>query len=237
MLIAAGGIVSFLKCIYFLASHVLGTHSFPQPLTPEEEAYHIELCTQGSEESKNILIEHNLRLVAHIVKKYANTGKEVDDLISIGTIGLIKAISTFKPEKKTRLATYAARCIENEILMTIRADKKTRGEISLQDPIGIDKEGNEISLLDVLGSETDSVLDEVELKLQIRKLYEKMQSVLKQREKMVLEMRYGLINGKNKTQREIAQILGISRSYVSRIEKKAIMKLGKEFNSDGFGIS
>ncbi|MGI6373156.1 MAG: RNA polymerase sporulation sigma factor SigK [Caldicoprobacterales bacterium] len=236
MFIAAGGIVSFLKCIYFLASHVLGTHSFPQPLTPEEEAYHIRLCTQGSEESKNILIEHNLRLVAHIVKKYANTGKEVDDLISIGTIGLIKAISTFDPDKKTRLATYAARCIENEILMTIRADKKIRGEISLQDPIGVDKEGNEISLLDVLGSETDSVLDEVDLKLQIRKLYDKMQSVLKQREKMVLEMRYGLINGKNKTQREIAQILGISRSYVSRIEKKAIMKLGKEFNSDGFGI-
>jgi RNA polymerase sporulation-specific sigma factor len=236
MFIAAGGIVSFLKCIYFLASHVLGTHSFPQPLTPEEEAYHIRLCTQGSEESKNILIEHNLRLVAHIVKKYANTGKEVDDLISIGTIGLIKAISTFDPDKKTRLATYAARCIENEILMTIRADKKIRGEISLQDPIGVDKEGNEISLLDVLGSETDSVLDEVDLKLQIRKLYDKMQSVLKQREKMVLEMRYGLINGKNKTQREIAQILGISRSYVSRIEKKAIMKLGKEFNNDGFGI-
>ncbi|HHZ12727.1 MAG TPA: RNA polymerase sporulation sigma factor SigK [Clostridiales bacterium] len=236
MFIAAGGIVSFLKCIYFLSSHVLGTHSFPQPLTPEEEAYHIRLCTQGSEESKNILIEHNLRLVAHIVKKYANTGKEVDDLISIGTIGLIKAISTFDPDKKTRLATYAARCIENEILMTIRADKKIRGEISLQDPIGVDKEGNEISLLDVLGSETDSVLDEVDLKLQIRKLYDKMQSVLKQREKMVLEMRYGLINGKNKTQREIAQILGISRSYVSRIEKKAIMKLGKEFNSDGFGI-
>ena len=175
MFIAAGGIVSFLKCIYFLASHVLGTHSFPQPLTPEEEAYHIRLCTQGSEESKNILIEHNLRLVAHIVKKYANTGKEVDDLISIGTIGLIKAISTFDPDKKTRLATYAARCIENEILMTIRADKKIRGEISLQDPIGVDKEGNEISLLDVLGSETDSVLDEVDLKLQNRKLYDKMQ--------------------------------------------------------------
>ncbi|HZJ57990.1 MAG TPA: RNA polymerase sporulation sigma factor SigK [Clostridia bacterium] len=236
MLIAAGGIVSFLKCIYFLASHVLGTHSFPQPLGPEEEAHHIRLCAQGSEDSKNTLIEHNLRLVAHIVKKYANTGKEVDDLISIGTIGLIKAISTFNPERKTRLATYAARCIENEILMTIRADKKIRGEISLQDPIGVDKEGNEISLLDVLGSETDSVLDEVELKLQIHRLYDKMQSVLKQREKMVLEMRYGLINGKNKTQREIAQILGISRSYVSRIEKKAIMKLGKEFSGDGFGI-
>jgi RNA polymerase sporulation-specific sigma factor len=168
--------------------------------------------------------------VAHIVKKYANTGKDQDDLISIGTIGLIKAISTFDPQKKTRLATYAARCIENEILMTIRSDRKAKSEISLQDPIGVDKEGNEISLLDVLGTDPNSVIDEVELKLEIRKLYKKMQSVLKKREKMVLEMRYGLINGKNKTQREIAQMLGISRSYVSRIEKRAIMKLSKEFN-------
>ena len=232
MFIAAGGIVSFLKCIYFLASHVLGTHSFPQPLTPEEEAYHIRLCTQGSEESKNILIEHNLRLVAHIVKKYANTGKEVDDLISIGTIGLIKAISTFDPDKKTRLATYAARCIENEILMTIRADKKIRGEISLQDPIGVDKEGNEISLLDVLGSETDSVLDEVDLKLQIRKLYDKMQSVLKQREKMVLEMRYGLINGRIRP-KEIARFAAYQ---VLRLGIEKNNETGQEFNSDGFGI-
>ncbi|MFY9178131.1 MAG: RNA polymerase sporulation sigma factor SigK [Caldicoprobacterales bacterium] len=232
MLSIASGIVSILKCIYLLASHVSGSYSFPQPLSPEEEAYHIKRCTQGSEESKNILIEHNLRLVAHIVKKYANTGKEVDDLISIGTIGLIKAISTFNPEKNTRLATYAARCIENEILMTLRSDKKSRGEVSLQDPIGTDKEGNEISLLDVLGTDTDSVLDEVELKLQIRKLYNKMQSALKKRERMVLEMRYGLVNGRNRTQREIAQILGISRSYVSRIEKKALMKLSKEFNID-----
>ncbi len=226
------GIISFIKCIYLLASHISGSHSFPQPLNPEEEAYHIQRYAEGSEDSKNVLIEHNLRLVAHIVKKYFNTGKEIDDLISIGTIGLIKAISTYNPEKKTRLATYAARCIENEILMTIRSDKKNRNEVSLQDPIGTDKEGNEISLLDVLGTDTDSVLDEVELKLQIRKLYSKMQSTLKYRERIVLEMRYGLTNGKNKTQREIAQILGISRSYVSRIEKKAIMKLSKEFNTD-----
>lgn len=231
MLPLASGIVSFLKCIYLLASHVSGSHSFPQPLTPEEEAYHLERYAQGDEESKNILIEHNLRLVAHIVKKYSNIGKDPDDLISIGTIGLIKAISTFDPKKKTRLATYAARCIENEILMTIRADRKLKGEVSLQDPIGVDKEGNEISLLDVLGTDPNSVMDEVELKMAIKKLYKKMQSVLKKREKMVLEMRYGLLNGKNRTQREIAQILGISRSYVSRIEKKAIMKLSKEFNS------
>ena len=231
MLPLASGIVSFLKCIYLLASHVSGSHSFPQPLTPEEEAYHLERYAQGDEESKNILIEHNLRLVAHIVKKYSNIGKDPDDLISIGTIGLIKAISTFDRKKKTRLATYAARCIENEILMTIRADRKLKGEVSLQDPIGVDKEGNEISLLDVLGTDPNSVMDEVELKMAVKKLYKKMQSVLKKREKMVLEMRYGLLNGKNRTQREIAQILGISRSYVSRIEKKAIMKLSKEFNS------
>jgi len=233
----AGGLISFLKCIYLLASHVAGSYSFPQPLTAEEEEYHLKRYAQGDEESKNILIEHNLRLVAHIVKKYANIGKDQDDLISIGTIGLIKAISTFDPGKKTRLATYAARCIENEILMTIRSDRKLKGEVSLQDPIGIDKEGNEISLLDVLGTDPNSVIDEVELKLDIRKLYRKMHSVLKKREKMVLEMRYGLTNGKNKTQREIAQMLGISRSYVSRIEKKAIMKLSKAFNLESSHLS
>ncbi len=155
----------------------------------------------------------------------------MDDLISIGTIGLIKAISTYNMNKNTRLATYAARCIENEILMTIRASRKTKGEVSLQDPIGMDKEGNEITLIDILGTDPDSVTDQVELKLQVRKLREKMQSVLKKREQIVLEMRYGLSNGKSKTQREIAQILGISRSYVSRIEKKAIMRLAKEFDS------
>lgn len=237
MFALAGGIISFLKCIYFFASHVSGSNSFPHPLKADEEAYHIERYAQGSVQSKNILIEHNLRLVAHIVKKYVNTGKEVDDLISIGTVGLIKAISTFNPNKNTRLATYAARCIENEILMTIRSDKKTKGEVSLQDPIGIDKEGNEISLIDVLGTEPNSVLDEVELKLQVGQLYNKMQSALKSREKIVLEMRYGLKNGQTKTQREIAEILGISRSYVSRIEKKAIMKLSKEFTTDGCRIS
>ena len=145
---------------------------------------------------------------------------------------MIKAISTYNLDKKTRLATYAARCIENEILMTIRAAKKTKGEVSLQDPIGIDKEGNEISLIDILGTDCNSVTDQVELKLQIRKLHSKMKTVLSKREQLVLQMRYGLLNGNNKTQREIAQMLGISRSYVSRIEKKAIMKLSKEFDVD-----
>jgi RNA polymerase sporulation-specific sigma factor len=159
-------------------------------------------------------------LVAHIVKKYSNTGKDVDDLISIGTIGLIKAITTFDMNKGTRLATYAARCIENEILMTIRSSKKIQSQLSLQDPIGIDKEGNEISLLDILGSDNDTVLEEVERKIQTTKLYRIMDKVLKKRERTVIELRYGLSNGTVKTQREIAQMLGISRSYVSRIEKR-----------------
>src|SRR5690554_1856228 len=219
------------KCMFILA-HVTGSNSFPQPLDPKEEAYHLKRYAEGYEESRNILIEHNLRLVAHIVKKYSNTGKEIDDLISIGTIGLIKAISTYNAERKTRLATYAARCIENEILMTIRASKKRKGEVSLQDPIGIDKEGNEITLIDILGTDADMVTDQVELKLQTKKLREKMQTILKKREQIVLEMRYGLANNRIRTQREIAQLLGISRSYVSRIEKKAIMKLAKEMNPD-----
>ena len=219
------------KPIYMLVSYVSSNSSFPVPLTPEEETEYLKRYEQGDEEAKNILVERNLRLVAHIIKKYHNTGREVDDLISIGTIGLIKAITSFDRKKGTRLATYAARCIENEILMTIRSSKKTKTEVSLQDPIGIDKEGNEISLIDILGTDTDEVLDEVELKIQVKKLYEKMKSVLKAREKTVIQLRYGLINGGNKTQREIATLLGISRSYVSRIEKRAIKKLSKAFDS------
>ena len=218
-----------LSNIFPIVSHISGNSSFPQPLTAEEEQYHLEKYANGCEESKNILIEHNLRLVAHIVKKYHNTGKEIDDLISIGTIGLIKGISTYNIDRNTKLATYAARCIENEILMSIRANKKNRGRVSLQDPIGIDKEGNEIRLIDILGTDPDNVVDEVALKIQTRELYKKMKTALKERERLVIEMRYGLFNGDNKTQREIAKVLGISRSYVSRIEKRAINKLSKEF--------
>ena len=154
----------------------------------------------------------------------------MDDLISIGTIGLIKAISTYNPNKGTKLATYAARCIENEILMTIRSNKKIRMEYSLQDPIGVDKEGNEISLLDILGTDTDEVLDQVDLRLQTKKLYRCINRVLKNREKLIIQLRYGLIDGEFRTQREIANILGISRSYVSRIESRAIKKLNKAMN-------
>lgn len=211
--------------------YVSSSNSFPEPLTREEEEYYLKLYMEGDEKARNVLVERNLRLVAHIVKKYSNTGKDIDDLISIGTIGLIKAITTFDMNKGTRLATYAARCIENEILMTIRSDKKSKVEVSLQEPIGVDKEGNEISLFDILGTEVDGVLDEVHLKLQINRLYNAINKVLKDREKIIIELRYGLIDGVCKTQREIAKFLGISRSYVSRIEKRAIDKLYRELNS------
>lgn len=221
-----------LSHMFVLLGYVSNPNSFPQPLAPEEEFKYIELYKGGSEEARNVLIERNLRLVAHIVKKYSSHGSDSDDLISIGTIGLIKAISTFDHLKGTRLATYAARCIENEILMQIRSTKKIQSEVSLQDPIGVDKEGNEITLIDVIGNECDSVIDEVELKMQVKRLYLKMKAVLKAREKMVLELRYGLLNGSSKTQREIAKMLGISRSYVSRIEKKAIKKLSRELKPE-----
>lgn len=222
-----------LNDLFLMLGYVSNVNSFPQPLSPEEEQYYVEAYKNGSEEARNILIERNLRLVAHIVKKYGTSGNESDDLISIGTIGLIKAISTFNMDKGTRLATYAARCIENEILMQIRATKKLQSEVSLQDPIGVDKEGNEITLIDLISNDSESVVDEVELKMQVKKLYCKMKGTLKNREKVVLELRYGLLNGSSKTQREIAKMLGISRSYVSRIEKKAIKKLSKELKPEG----
>lgn len=214
---------------YFLFIGYLSNNSFPHPLSEADEAKHIKSFKAGSEESRNILIEHNLRLVAHIVKKFESSGEEIDDLISIGTMGLIKAINSFDPNKGTRLATYAARCIENEILMHLRAKKKHRGEVSLYDPIGTDKEGNEICLLDILGTDSDAVAKEVEYyydKESVRRQIE----YLSKREKKVLEMRYGLFNGLRRTQKDIAKKLGISRSYVSRIEKKAIEKLIKELN-------
>lgn len=224
------GILFFKEILTWLA-FITSSTTFPQPLTPEEEEKYIILYNEGSEEARNILIEHNLRLVAHIVKKFASTGEDMDDLISIG-MGLIKAISTFNQNKGNRLATYAVRCIENEILMNLRSTKKVKSEVSLQDPIGIDKEGNEISLIDVLGTETDAITDEITKKFQQEKLYEKINSSLKFRERKVIELRYGLLNGATKTQREIAKLLGISRSYVSRIEKRAINKLFKELHSD-----
>lgn len=207
------------KSIAFIG--YITNNAFPQPLSEEDEAYYLSRLQQGDPEAKNIIIEHNLRLVAHICKKFEGTGEDNDDMISIGTIGLIKAINTFNPAKGTKLATYAARCIENEILMHLRSIKKLRGEVSLYDPIGVDKEGNEITLIDVLGTEGDVVTEMVENGFEQQRIIRHMQRLSK-REKHVLELRYGLVNGLRKTQREIAHRLGISRSYVSRIEKRAI---------------
>jgi RNA polymerase sporulation-specific sigma factor len=203
------------------------TQSFPKRLSSKEENEYLRKFKEGDKEAKNILIERNLRLVAHIVKKYNSPDRDMDDLISIGTIGLIKAIMTYNVDKGTRLGTYASRCIENEILMMLRNEKKHNKEVSLQEPIGIDKEGNEISLIDIMETEDESIIEQVDLTMKIRQLYEKIKSTLKSRERMVLELRYGLYNGSSKTQQEIASMLGISRSYVSRIEKKAINKLKK----------
>lgn len=199
--------------------------SFPQPLTAAEERYYMQKYTEGDLEAKHILIERNLRLVAHIVKKYQSSPEDTEDLLSIVTIGLIKAVVTFNPDKCVRLGTYAARCIENEILMYMRAKKKSSKEISLYEPIGTDREGNEIQLFDIIETEEDDAHRKVELSDDIRLLYHKVESALSPRERLVLKMRYGLYNEEEYTQREIAKQLGISRSYVSRIEKSAIEKL------------
>ena len=207
--------------------------SFPNPLTPAEEKYYIQRYTEGDLEAKHILIERNLRLVAHVIKKYQSLEEDPEDLISIGTIGLIKAVVTFNPDKGNRLAAYASRCVENEILMHLRARKKSGKEVSLYEPIGTDREGNEIKLYDIIESEEDDIPERVHLKENIQKLYEKVENELSSREKLVLKMRYGLYNGEEYTQREIARQLGISRSYVSRIEKSAILKLRGSFEEKG----
>ena len=217
--------------VTLLTAYITGSGSFPKPLCEEEEKSYLIKFKEGDLLAKGILVERNLRLVAHIVKKYSYPGKDVEELISIGTVGLIKAIEAFDISKGVRLATYASRCIENEILMLIRNNKKTKGDVYLQDPIGTDKEGNEISLMDVLSGDEDSIFEIVENKIQIQKLYDKINFNLTDREKTIIQMRYGLLDGNPRTQREIALILGISRSYVSRIEKCALKRLNKELNS------
>ena len=205
--------------------------SFPQPLTAAEEKYYMQKYTEGDLEAKHILIERNLRLVAHIVKKYQPPPEEMEDLLSIGTIGLMKAVVTFDPDKSARLASYAARCIENEVLMYLRGKKKSSKEVSLYEPIGTDREGNEIQLFDVIEMNAEDVYRRLERKEDVIRLYQQVESVLSQRERMVLKLRYGLYNEEEYTQREIAAMLGISRSYVSRIEKSAIEKLRNFFTS------
>ena len=218
-------LVSGILSQYLLAGFITGPQSFPQPLSAQNEQRYVEACRNGDENARNILIEHNLRLVAHVARKYSVTNTDSDDLISIGTIGLIKAVSSYDPTKGIRLATYAARCIENEILMYLRASKKLQNEVSLNEPLGTDKEGNEIALIDILGSEDQEVDEKVDLTQRIKKLYTLIKSVLEGREQVIIQLRYGLSGTSGKTQREVAEKLGISRSYVSRIEKKALTKL------------
>lgn len=199
--------------------------TFLMPLNAEEEKYYLEKMKEGDLEARYTLIERNLRLVAHIAKKYQNTDEDMEDLISIGTIGLIKAVITFNYERGNRLATYAARCIDNELLMYFRGKKKTSREVSLYEPIGTDKEGNQINLMDVVESQERDIFDLIELKGNTKKIYEFVPRVLNEREREIIEMRYGLYNKESVTQREIADKMGISRSYVSRIEKRALEKL------------
>lgn len=209
--------------------------SFPKPLTADEERYYLERYRSGDEDAKNILIEKNLRLVAHIVKKYNNSGRDIDELIAIGIVGLVKAVNTFDADKGNRIVTYAARCIENELLMMLRSERKLTREVSLYDPIGTDKEGNEINLLDIIESQETDVVEQMTLDSNIRQLYQNIDGVLTGREKEIISLRYGLAGDNPVTQREIADMMGISRSYVSRIEKKALEKLKVEFEKKGGG--
>jgi len=210
--------------------------TFQKPLSEEEELYYLKMLKSGdtekNKEARQILIERNLRLVAHVVKKYQNVNEDVEDLISIGTIGLIKAISSYDESKGSRLATYAARCIDNELLMMLRMRKKTSKDISLYEPIGTDKEGNEINLLDVTLCDQDDFAAEISKQEDIQKIRELVETVLPPREKEIITLRYGFYGGEELTQREIGKRLGISRSYVSRIEKKALMTLRMAFEQN-----
>lgn len=219
---------SFLSKMIFGFGYIQSSSLFPEPLSAEDEKKYLEEMLSGSESARNILIEHNLRLVAHIAKKYNNTNIDSDDLISIGTIGLIKGINSFNTEKNIKLATYTARCIENEILMFLRSNKKRNSEVFLNEPVGKDKDDNVVTLQEILEVNEKNVEDEVDLKLKVKNLYQKIKTVLKSREKTIIELRFGLSGDKPKTQKEIAEMLDISRSYVSRIETKAIGKLAKE---------
>ena len=216
--------------VCFFILHVCSNGSFPKPLSQKEERLYLEQMKNGDSEAKNKLIEHNLRLVAHIIKKYYGTKCEQDDLVSIGTIGLIKAINTFDPDKKIRLSSYASRCIENEILMHLRAVKKTERDISLNETIDTDKDGNPLTLMDIMAVD-DSILDDLDMKLNSKKLGQYINEELGEREKTVIILRYGLNGKKPMTQKEVAGLLGISRSYVSRIETKALKILRHRFDT------
>ncbi len=231
-LLTITGFLEFLKSAIFVVGYIQSSSLFPEPLSSEEEKQCLLKMEQGDDEARNLLIERNLRLVAHVCKKYANTNVDQDDLISIGTIGLIKGINSFKIEKGAKLSTYVSRCIDNEILMHLRATKKTNSEVYLNDPIGKDKDDNVVTLQEVLENDDRSIEDTVDLKMKIKKLYNKIKEVLKDREKTIIELRFGLDGNKPKTQNQIAEMMGISRSYVSRIETKAIGKLNKVFDKE-----
>ena len=218
-----------LHSLFFTLRLSGGGGSFPRPLKPEEEKRYLERCAAGDLEARNVLVEHNLRLVAHIVKKYyAQTGDQ-DDLISIGTIGLIKGISTFKADKNVRLATYASRCIENEILMYLRRNSKTKLEVSIDEPLNVDWDGNELLLSDILGTDSDVISKDIEDEID-RKMLNKAMETLSDREKLIIRLRFGIggEESEEKTQKEVADLLGISQSYISRLEKKIIHRLKRE---------
>ena len=226
------GFLGFIKSAILVVGYIQSSNLFPEPLTQAEEALYLKQLKEGNEEARNILIERNLRLVAHVAKKYSTSNVDTDDLISIGSIGLIKGINSFNVDKGSKLSTYISRCIDNEILMYLRSTKKLQNEVYLNDTIGEDKDSNVVTLQEVLVADEKTIDDQVDLKLQIKKLYSKISSILKDRERTIINLRFGLDGNKPKTQNEIAQEMGISRSYVSRIETKAIHKLSKEFEND-----
>lgn len=225
-----GMFFEWIQTVLILAGYVNGSAAFPKPLSAEEEQKYLAEYAKGSERAKNILIERNLRLVAHIAKKYADE-RTMEDLISIGTIGLIKGINTFRPEKNSKLSAYISRCIENEVLMYMRSAKKLRHEISIDESIGVDREGNNMTFSDILTSDEADISEIISGKLEAQKLHSAMKKVLSINEMNILSWRYGLGGQKRKTQREVADILGISRSYVSRIEKKCLEKLAVELRN------
>lgn len=222
-----------LSKIFIFTGVVQGKGSFPKPLPPEEEKKYLALARAGDANAKNILVKHNMRLVAHIVKKYSGAA-ETDDLLSVGSIGLIKAINTYQEGKGTALATYTARCIENEILMLLRAGKKHKNTVSLSDPVGVDKDGNELTIMDLLAEKEENVFSQVEKSIQREKFVKLLKDILNMREYTIITMRYGLEDGVPMPQREVAKKLCISRSYVSRIEKRAIEKARQHLKPEDF---
>ena len=228
LILSISGFLTFINSSIFMFGYISNNNLFPEPLSSEEEKIFLDKFENGDLSAKDVLIERNLRLVAHISKKYTSPNASLDDLISIGTIGLIKGVNTYNSKKGVKLSTYISRCIENEILMFFRNSKKLNSEVFLNEPIGKDKDDNVITLQEILENDDRSVEESVDLKMKVKLLYEKMKSILKGRERTILELRFGLDGHKPKTQIEIAKEMGISRSYVSRIETKAISKLSKE---------